>query len=116
MSKKVWCFDPHSGGTRIPKEMHSKIIKDVHDFEKTRAWYPRIRLDIRFKSQFCYINTIEKEENLSPLLRLRYFNTDWSIGFFSWASERYEPCVFQSGEWLGSIEDAIKLCELIHLN
>ena len=116
MTKKVWCFDPHSGGTKIPAETHATIIKQISDFEKTRIWYPRIRLNTRFKSQFLYIDTVENENDFSPLLRLRYLRIDWSVCLFTWSCERYEPCIFQSGKWTGSIQDAIKLCEFSHLN
>ena len=110
-------MNPQSGGTKIPSDLHSKIIHQVSVFEKARPWYPRLRLNIRFKSQFCYLDLIEKDESISPLCRLRYFNnSEWSLGFFAWSSERYEPCVFQSGDWFGSIEDAIKICEFSYLH
>ena len=115
--KKTWGLNPQSGGMKIPIDLHLKIIQQIKDFEKSRSWYPRLRLNIRFKTQFCYIDLVEKDDSISPLCRLRYFNNSgWSLGFFSWSSERYEPCIFKSGDWFGSIEDAIKICEFLHLH
>jgi hypothetical protein len=39
------------------------------------------------------------------LCRLRYFDEDrWSVAFYTYSHEKYEPCVFDTGEFLGSPE------------
>jgi len=108
------CF--HSEGDKIPKEMFEAIKEQVGSFEKTRKWFPKIKLKVRFKSQFCYLDSIEENNNISPLCRLRYFkNHGWSMAFYAWSIEKYTPCSFGSGD-IGTIEDAIKACEFCYLN
>jgi hypothetical protein len=43
------------------------------------------------------------------LVRLRYFGADdrWSLAFYTYSNERYEPCVLRSGEFLGTPEEAL---------
>ena len=109
---KRWTYDPHSGGTKIPIELYDKIYKDVESFARTRAWYPRIQLKPRFKGQFCYIDTVEEGDGrLFPLCRLRHMSRGWSMALFTYSNERYEPCIFPTGKWEGSIEEALAVCE-----
>ena len=50
------------------------------------------------------------------LCRLRYFSPDrWSFAFYSYASGRYEPSCFPSGNVMGAAEDALELCASVHL-
>ena len=48
------------------------------------------------------------------LCRLRYFSgTDsWSLAFFSYSSEAYEPCLFPRGSWTGTPEEAFETSAL----
>ena len=86
----------------------------VESFACTRPWYPDIQLKARFKGQFCYIDTIEQrdgEERVFPLSRLRRLHSGWSMALFTWSNERYSPCIFPSGQWEGSIEEALAVCD-----
>lgn len=106
-----WVFAPHEGGNKIPVNQHSTICKEVDTFSKRHAWYPRLQLKVRFKSQFCYIDTLEGADKQFPLCRLRYFSQNrWSLALFTYSNERYEPCVFSNGDQ-GSITDALIICE-----
>jgi len=42
------------------------------------------------------------------LCRLRYFRNEdaWSVAFYTYSHERYEPCVFHSGDDHGTPEEA----------
>lgn len=111
---KQWTYDPHSGGTKIPPKIHEEICKQVDAFACTRPWYPDIQLKARFKGQFCYIDTLEKrdeEDRLFPLCRLRHLSRGWSMALFTWSHERYEPCIYPNGQWEGTIEDALSVCD-----
>lgn len=113
---KTWSISPHHDGDKIPIEMHQQILRQVEDFEKTRSWYPKFHINVRFKNQFCYLDSIGKDNDVSPLCRLRYFkNYGWSMAFYMWSTERYQPCVFSGGDF-GTIENAIKACEFCYLN
>jgi hypothetical protein len=70
-------------------------------------------LQLRFKNQFCYLDGAKKGEDTFPLGRLRYFGPDTlSLDFYTYSNDRYEPCMFPNGQWFGSLEDAIAICEL----
>jgi hypothetical protein len=44
------------------------------------------------------------------LCRLRHFGPDrWSVAFFTYSNERYEPCFFQSGKPFGTPEEALDI-------
>jgi hypothetical protein len=108
-----WVYDPHSGGVKIPSKMHEEICKQVESFARTRQWYPKIQLKVRFKSQLCYIDTVEEgDDRLLPLCRLRHFDLDrWSLALFTYSNDKYQPCMFQGGKQEGTIEAALKICE-----
>jgi hypothetical protein len=111
-----WYYDPQSGGLKIPPLLYDKLRSQAHAYEKTRPWYPNFSLRLRFKSQFCYLDTVKEGESPDPLGRLHHFTPDsWSLAFYAYSSERYEPCVLLNGDWSGSFEEAIAVCE-IYLN
>ena len=108
-----WVYDPHSGGNKIPPKIKDEICAQVTAYMRTRPWYPSIRLHLRFRSQFCYVDTIEDgDKRHFPLCRLRYFDKDrWSLALFTYSNEQYEPCFFSKGKMDGTIEAALKICE-----
>lgn len=109
---KQWVYDPHSGGNKIPKNIHEKLCKDIEAFACMRPWYPRIQIRPRFKGQFCYIETIETgNEDPLPLCRLRYLTNGWSLALFMYGNDRYMPCSFSKGKLEGTLEEALVICE-----
>ncbi len=109
---KVWCLDPHSGGIKIPPETYSKIVAQASAHEVKQVWYPQFKLKLRFRGQFCYLDAYEEGQEPVPIGRLRSFDDDWSLAFYAYSSESYKPCVFATGEWFGSLEDAIDICAM----
>jgi len=109
----LWVYDPQSGGSKIPSQIHEALCKQAESFARTRSWYPRIQLKLRFKNQFCYVDTIEEgDERLFPLCRLRHFNKHgWSLALFTYSNERYVPCLFLDGKWEGTFEAALEVCD-----
>ena len=109
----TWYFNPQTGGRKIPTETRSKTCARANTYAATCPWYPKKQLKLRFKGQFCYLDTLEEEGNINPIGRLRYFDNDkWSLAFYTFSNERYEPCIFSNGEWFGTIEEAIEVCEI----
>lgn len=108
-----WYFDPQSGGNKIPVNKYETLRAQLQAFALTRKWFPKCQLSMRFRSQFCYVDVLEPgEASPSPLARLRYFGeNEWSMAFFTWSSERYEPCVLLNGKWQGTLEQVIEACE-----
>lgn len=110
---KVWCYDPQSGGKKIPPSTQDKVKQCVAAYEVGRPWYPSHKLKLRFRGQFCYIDVSENDSESVPLARLRHFKEDsWSFAFYTYSNERYEPCIFPHGQQCGTIEQAIAVCEM----
>ena len=108
-----WVYAPHSGGQKIPPRLQEEIRKAVADYSCHRPWHPNHQLVVRFKTQFCYIDTISDNDNYHyKLCRLRYFKAnDFSLALFIYSHERYEPTVFSNGKQQGTLIEALNLCE-----
>lgn len=108
-----WVFNPHSGGTRVPDEIQNETRKRILEQATRLEFIDRgYRVDIRFRNQFCYIDAFERgQEGPTHLCRLRWneVRKSWSLAFYSYASESYKPCVYESGDWYGTAEDALKI-------
>jgi hypothetical protein len=114
---KVWCFDPQAGGVKISPDKFQSIVDQAVAHEREQAWYPKFKLKIRFKGQFCYLDAFENGEEASPIGRLRHFaDKRWSLAFYAYSTMSYQPCVFSNGEWFGTLEDAIDICSVYLTN
>jgi len=54
--KKMWVYDPQSGGKAIPEAIKPKIMQRIlaHAEKNYAGKYSRI--DVRFRGKFCYID------------------------------------------------------------
>ncbi len=124
----VWVRDPHSGGRPIPAALRPSIIERINRHAQVRFAGKYVRLGIRFKGVFCYVDAYlepaeptpdllklrheTREEHLEhmrnmpmQLCRLRHFSEDrWSLAYFSYSGMRYEPSILDSGEDFGTLE------------
>lgn len=126
--KRMWVFNPHAGGKPVPPHVQEKTRKRI--LEHASAHYPGsfTSLDIYFRGKFCYIDAFVEPDTQSKdllaitgesleeyqtrlratpthLCRLRYFgDDDWSVAFYTYSHEKYEPSVFDTGEFLGTPE------------
>ena len=70
------------------------------------------QLSVRFRGSFCYVDAQEPD---SPepmhLCRLRYMGnlSGWSVAFYTYSNEKYDPCVFPSGAFFGTPEEALEI-------
>jgi len=110
---KQWVYDPQSGGTKIPPRSHEDVGRQVESWARSRSWYPRVQLKLRFRNQFCYVDSATQgDERVFPLCRLRHFDKSrWSFALCTYSHERYEPCSFPDGTWEVTIEAALQSCE-----
>lgn len=130
MAQKRWVFDPDSGGTKIPDAKKREVTQRIEQFAAANYAGKYTRLDIRFRSQFCYIDAYTEPmvtENWPPadwsesreeyverlrntpthLCRLRYFGDDrWGFAFYTYSHEKYELAVFPDGDFFGVPEEA----------
>ncbi|MEE4378395.1 MAG: hypothetical protein V2J55_12930 [Candidatus Competibacteraceae bacterium] len=131
MARKVWVYDPQSGGKKVPDATKPQIRQRILDHAEQNYAGKYNRIDVRFRGQFCYIDAyiepyvaagfdprpfgesreefIERLRNTpTHLCRLRYFGNEnrWSMAFYTYSHEKYEPCIFNNGSWEGTPEDA----------
>jgi hypothetical protein len=98
---------------KIPSSIHEEIRKRIAAYAATRPWGTSYKLHLHFKGTFCYLGTVEENDHVYPLGRLRYFHMDkWSLDFYTYSNERYEPCFLPNGKQFGSLEMAVEACEL----
>jgi hypothetical protein len=140
MPTKMWANDPQSGGIRVPQKIQPRIRQRILDHAEKHHAGKYNRIDLRFRGQFCYIDAYiepyvpgdydpllfreSREEHLerlrntpTHLCRLRYFGEEdrWSMAFYTYSHEAYEPCVFDKGSWHGTPEEAFDTCA-VYLN
>lgn len=132
MPKKIWVKDPHSGGKTIPKVVKERTAARIQRHaEENYGDRSFTRIDVRFRGKFCYIDAytepvlapgwppedwhetreevIERMRSIpTHLCRLRYFGDEekWSMAFYTYSNEKYEPCFFRNGGWYGTPEEA----------
>jgi hypothetical protein len=126
----VWVFDPHSGGVKIPERVKQKTKQRILAYAEQHYAGKYIRIDVRFKGHFCYIDAytepfvpenfnselfretreehIERLRNYpTHLCRLRYKGNEesWSMAFYTYSNEKYEPSFFNN-TFFGTPEEA----------
>ncbi|MBI4333942.1 MAG: hypothetical protein HY673_21990 [Chloroflexi bacterium] len=127
----MWVYRPQSGGKTISDAVKSRISERILDHARKLYASKYNRIDVRFRGRFCYIDAYtepcvpeghdleghgeSREEHIerlrntpTHLCRLRYFGDEdrWSMAFYTYSHEKYEPCVFNDGSRQGTAEDA----------
>jgi hypothetical protein len=130
MARTTWVYDPQSGGRTIPDSIKPRVCKRIQDYAEKHYAGKYARIDVRFHGKFCYIDAYtepdEPEDSLLKmtgetreeyfkrmcswplhLCRLRYFGDEnrWSMAFYTYSHEKYEPCIFDNGSWEGTPEE-----------
>src|SRR5206468_11087454 len=109
MAGRVWVFDPHSGGNKIPETVRRETIARLERHAAAHFAGRYTRLDVRFRGALCYIDAFTEPEEPSKaqprttgetreqflerlratplhLCRLRYFAPDrWSLAFYTYS-------------------------------
>jgi hypothetical protein len=127
----VWVIDPHSGGIKIPERVKERTKQRILAYAEQHYAGKYIRIDVRFKGHFCYIDAytepfvpenfnselfretreehIERLRNYpTHLCRLRYKGNEesWSMAFYTYSNEKYEPSFFNNNTFFGTPEEA----------
>ena len=133
--RKVWTYDPHSGGVKIPLQLQVETRERIlgHAEKHYRGKFTRI--DVRFRGALCYIDAYTEPAPPSPrllkitketraaymarlrnvpthLCRLRYlgpYRNVWSVAFFTYSHEQYEPTFFENGKFEGTPEEGFEV-------
>ena len=128
-----WVYDPHSGGVKISERVKTHTKQRILAYAEQQYAGKYTRLDLRFHGVFCYIDAymepsvsdgfplpgsgetkeayLERMRNTPVhLCRLRHFSEDrWSVAFYSYANERYEPCILPNGTFEGTPEEGFDI-------
>ena len=130
-----WLNDPHSGGVNIPPSVQERTKQRILAHAQANYAGQYIRLAIRFKNQFCYIDAFTEPSPLPPnfpppdfhesselfieglrntpthLCRLRYLGDQeaWSLAFYTYSNEKYQPCLFHNGTFFGLPEEGFDI-------
>jgi hypothetical protein len=132
--KRVWVKDPHSGGVKIPDAVRQRVEQRIQAYAQEHYAGKFNRIEVRFRGALCYIDAYTEPEAPSPkslkvmgetleehmerrrsfpmhLCRLRYFGNEesWSLAFYTYSNERYEPCVFHNGTFYGTPEEGFQV-------
>ena len=130
---RMWVYDPHSGGAKIPSAVRQRTEQRIRAYADAHYAGTFARLDIRFRGALCYIDAytepaepsrellrtlgetleqfLERRQNVPlHLCRLRYFGNEerWTMAFYTYSHERYEPCIFDTGQDHGTPEEAFE--------
>ena len=141
MAGKQWLFDPDSGGVKITDAVRRRTEQRIRGYAEQHFAGKYTRLDIRFRGQFCYIDAytepilrdgwppddwpetreeyVERLRNTpTHLCRLRYFGGEerWGFAFYTYSNEKYTLAMYDSGEFLGTPEDAFRISARLYLN
>ncbi len=131
--RKTWTYDPHSGGIKIPPVVIDRTQKRILEYAEKNYAGKYTRINVRFRGQLCYIDAytepyippdfdasafgesreeyVERLRNTpTHLCRLRYFGNEdsWSMAFYTYSHEKYEPCFFNNGSFHGTPEEAFE--------
>ncbi|UBF24992.1 hypothetical protein K9N68_25630 [Kovacikia minuta CCNUW1] len=126
-----WVKDPHSGGVKIPEAVRQRIEQRIKTYANAHYAGKFNRIEVRFRGALCYVDAyleppepsagllkitgetreqyFERQRNYSThLCRLRYFGNEesWSLAFYTYSNERYEPSMFHNGTFYGKPEEA----------
>lgn len=141
MARKTWVYDPQSGGRAIPDAAKPRIRQRILEHAKKNYSGKYNRIDVQFRSKFCYIDAytepfvppdydpalFEKSRGdriahlrtiPTHLCRLRYHGDEdqWTMAFYTYSHEKYEPSFFNTGSWEGTPEEAFDTSAVYLMN
>ncbi len=129
---RMWVYNPHAGGVKIPEAVRLRTEQRILAYANAHYAGKFTRLGIRFRGALCYIDAYTEPEEPSPefltavgvtreeyierrrqvplhLCRLRHFSEDrWSVAYYSYSRERYDPCCFDTGSEHGTPEEGFE--------
>jgi len=128
---RTWAFNPKAKGKKIPQQLKAVIQARVCKHAESTCAGQYERLQLRFRGDLCYIDAYREPDEPDPgllnitgesaehyrerlancpihLCRVRYYGDmeSWGLAFYKYSSESYELCVFPSGQFRGTLEEA----------
>lgn len=136
---RTWVYNPHTGGKSIQPGVKARTERRILEYAAKHYPGKFIRVEVRFHGALCYIDAytepgepprgplptgetraqwIERLRNTpTHLCRIRYFGDEerWSLAWYSYAHEKYEPGFLMNGEDHGTPEEAFQTSALFLL-
>ena len=106
---RAWVYNPHAGGVKIPPTVRLRTERRIHAHAAAHYSGKYTGLDVRFRGALCYVDAYVESDGVPlHLCRLRYFGDEeaWSMAFYTYSHEKYEPSVFDNGSFHGTPEEA----------
>lgn len=128
-----WVYDPHSGGVKIPPRVKEETERRILAHANKNYAGKFTRIEVRFRGALCYVDAFEEPDEPDAeylklrkqtrdeymefmrklpqhLVRLRHFTQEkWSVAFYSYGSESYEPSMLPTGKWEGTPEECFEI-------
>jgi hypothetical protein len=130
---RVRVKDPHSSGVKIPERLKETVKNRILSYAEAHYAGKYTRIEVRYKGHFCYIDAYTepfvpedydpltfgetREERIESLrktpihlCRLRYQGNEeqWTMAFYTYSHNKYEPSVFDHGGFFGTPEEAFQ--------
>ena len=130
---------PHAGSKPIPEAVQNAVRLRILNHAQANYAGKYRKIEVRFKGTLCYIDAFQEpgpdSERLAKLcgetpeqykegirntpvhlVRLRHFDENrWSLAFYTYSNERYEPCFYPNGESFGTVEQAFDVGAAVYL-
>jgi hypothetical protein len=132
-----WIYNPHVGGKKIPAQVRLRTDQRIQAHAQKSYAGRFTRIEVRFRGALCYVDAfVEPEEPTVALLgalretreqflarqrehpihlcRLRFFGDEdrWTMAFYTYSNEKYEPCMFDTGDDHGTPEEALNVASV----
>jgi hypothetical protein len=107
-----WVYDPQSGGERISPLLQEQVRERLRRHAARIVPGKENWLQIRFRGPFCYVDAqLPGAPVVTHMCRLPNLRKPdcWSLAFYTYSNERYEPCLFRSGSWEGIPEEGLDI-------
>ena len=108
----TWVYDPQSGGEKISPLLQEQVRERLRRHAAKIVPGKEGWLQLRFRGPFCYVDAqVPGQAWLTHLCRLRHLGRPdrWSLAFYTYSNEHYEPCLFRSGRWEGTPEEGLDI-------
>ena len=107
-----WYYNPHTGGKKVPPHLQERIRARItkHAAKQYAGRFDRI--DVRFRGALCYVDAYTGGNDFpTHLVRLRFFGNEerWTLAFYTYSHETYEPTFFADGNDHGTPEAALDI-------
>ena len=111
-----WVYNPHVGGVTIPPQVRHRTERRIRAYAEAHYGGTFKRLEVRLRGALCYIDAYVEDPPDAPLhlCRLRYFRNEdaWSMAFYTYSNEKYEPGMFRNGTFVGTPEEAFEMAAI----